>query len=411
MKALLPIICLAISLCAVSAPSKLDKNLIVIVLMVKNEESVICQTLQPLVDQGIQSYVIFDTGSTDNTVNVVKKYFKKHNIGNAHIFQESFIDFSTSRNRALELAEKQFPHAHFMLMLDAEWYLEHGEHLVTFCKQYKNNPADAYLIRINSAGGQDFFIPRLMRPQAHLRFSGAIHEYLNIKIAPKLPYEIAFNYRPEKQGKEITKKRLQRDLDILLKEHAKNPHDSRTIYFLAQTYTYMGDYQAAYTYNRLCVRCSATDKEAAQHWCREQAYQACYESGVIAQALATTDNKFSWELALSHYLEAFALDAQRAEPLMRIAQHYWDAGSMELCLLFAQPAAEIPYPTHVAGIVESEVYAFKRHELLGACAGNLGKWDMSERALRKALQAHPEMEHLKKNLALVAENKQNVITA
>ena len=90
---------------------------------------------------------------------------------------------------------------------------------------------------------------------------------------------------------------------------------------------------------------------------------------------------------------------------MRIARHYWDDNNMDACFLFARQAAELPLPVHVTGLIEHEVYSFKRYELLGACAGNLGKWDVSEWALRKALEAEPEKEYLKKNLAVVLENK------
>lgn len=399
------ILCITTSLIATNTESPL----LVVVLMVKNEETVICKTLQPFVDQGVQAYLIFDTGSTDNTVEVVRSYFKKNKIKQAHIRQEPFINFAASRNRALELAEQQFPQADFILMLDAEWYTQHVDQLIHFCMQQQHNTAhDAYLIRINAEGGQDFFIPRLMRPRAHLRFHGAIHEYLQVKSAPKLPESICFNYRPAPRGQQATKKRLERDRDILLQEHAKNPQDSRTIYFLAQTYSYMGDYETAYTYFRLCVTRSVPDKkniQALEYWRIEQAYQASYESGVIAQELAHITNKFSWDIAFNHYFEAFLIDPKRAEPLMRIARHYWDEGNMDACFLFARQAAELPLPAHVTGLIEHEVYSFKRFELLGACAGNLGKWDVSEWALRKALEAQPGKEHLKKNLAIVLENK------
>jgi len=49
--------------------------LLVVVLMVKNEEDVINATIEPFIKAGIDSYFIFDTGSTDKTVETVKKFF------------------------------------------------------------------------------------------------------------------------------------------------------------------------------------------------------------------------------------------------------------------------------------------------------------------------------------------------
>src|SRR3546814_6686783 len=77
--------------------------------MVKDEEQVIAPTLQPFVEAGIDSYLIFDTGFTDKTIEATQNYFAEHNVTNGHIFQEPFIDFATSRNRALDLAEEHVP--------------------------------------------------------------------------------------------------------------------------------------------------------------------------------------------------------------------------------------------------------------------------------------------------------------
>ena len=81
--------------------------------MVKNEEPMINKTLEPFVKEGINSFLIFDTGSTDNTIKTVEAYFNKNDVKNWFIFQEEFVDFSTSRNRALDLAEEKFPDANF----------------------------------------------------------------------------------------------------------------------------------------------------------------------------------------------------------------------------------------------------------------------------------------------------------
>ena len=76
----------------------LSEDPFVVVLMVKNEEPMINKTLEPFVKEGINSFLIFDTGSTDNTIKTVEAYFNKNDVKNWFIFQEEFVDFSTSRN-------------------------------------------------------------------------------------------------------------------------------------------------------------------------------------------------------------------------------------------------------------------------------------------------------------------------
>lgn len=387
-----------------------QKPLLVVVLMVKNEATVICQTLQPFVDAGVQHYFIFDTGSTDSTVDIVTRYFSDNNIQHAHVAQELFIDFATSRNSALALAEQQFPDAEFMIMLDAEWYLQHADMLLAFCKENKQDAHDAFLLRINS-GDLDFYLPRLMRPRAHLRFVGAIHEHLEISTAKKVPAKICFEVKPAQCGQEATKKRLLRDLAILQKKNEENPDDTRTLYFLAQTHVSLNNLTEAYQFFRSCVARTKLLDSQTPYWQVEQAYQASYHAGIIAQELAKIHSGFTWQMAHNHFMQAFIMNPCRAEPLVRIAQHYWDEHIMHLCFIFARHAAELPYPEHATGLVEKDVYSFKRYDLLGACAGNIGRWDVAEWATRKALEAAPHKEHLHKNLKIIIAKKAAAQTA
>src|SRR6266436_8173383 len=81
--------------------------ILIVVLMVKNEETVMRATLQPFIDGGVDSFFIFDTGSTDNTIGVTESFFSEYGIMQGYIAQEPFIDFATSRNRALDLAQEK----------------------------------------------------------------------------------------------------------------------------------------------------------------------------------------------------------------------------------------------------------------------------------------------------------------
>src|SRR6266851_1690628 len=75
-----------------------------VVIMLKNEAEVIIPTLQLFVQSGVDSFLIYDTGSTDRTQNIVQDYFTQNNLSHAYVIEEPFIGFATSRNRALDLA-------------------------------------------------------------------------------------------------------------------------------------------------------------------------------------------------------------------------------------------------------------------------------------------------------------------
>ena len=206
-----------------------NRPLLVVVLMVKNEEAVIKETLEMYCKADPTgekiSYLIFDTGSTDLTTAKAKELFDEYPLSNYYIEQELFIDFSTSRNRALRITEEKFPHAAFMLMPDAEWYLNDVLGLLEFCELYFHQTNfKTFFVRILSAN-LDFYTVRLMRAHQNAEFSGVVHECLKNEptTSAMLPASIYFEYPETPIGLEASKKRWVRDCDLLLKEHNQNP--------------------------------------------------------------------------------------------------------------------------------------------------------------------------------------------
>lgn len=357
-------------------------NLLTVVLMVKNEEHVMRPTLQPFVDAGVKHFLIFDTGSTDQTIAVTEDFFAQHGVTDGVILQEPFIDFATSRNRALDLAEEIFPESTFFLMLDAEWYLQNVEGLLDFCKTNEEEFYPAYLVRIFD-GSLDFYTARLIRRGSKLRFAGVVHEVLDFFCSEKVPADIFFKREVTRMGQEKSKKRWERDYDLLLQEHERDPNNSRTIFYLAQTCECLGNLHEACKWYK--VRASLWGWE-------EENFMALYRLGEIYQRLG------NWEKALHNYLESFSRYPSRAEPLIRIAQYYWDHNSPALCYLFSRRAVEIPYPCSDVLFVQKDLYDFIRYDLLGRSAWYVGEYLLGKEAVEKALEVHPNLGYLQGNL-------------
>jgi hypothetical protein len=173
----------------VSIYAHAHQDLITIVLMVKDEQDFMVKTLQPFIETGLHSFVIFDTGSTDNTIAVTEAFFKEHNVQHYVIAQEPFIDFATSRNRALDLAEEHFPESPFFLMLDAEWYMHNVQKLIDFCAENLESATPCYLIRIVNHQ-IEFTVPRLIRAKTGSRFIGIVHENIPVKVGVRVPTDV-----------------------------------------------------------------------------------------------------------------------------------------------------------------------------------------------------------------------------
>lgn len=381
---------------------------IVAVLMIKDEEPVIADTLQPMADGGIDSFFIFDTGSTDGTIAKVHEFFAQHKDCTYYLEQENFVDFSTSRNRALELARERFADAAFMLMPDAEWYLHNVPGLIDFCKrdlatvdsrrEEGIDIPDAYLVRIIHPT-MDFYTPRLIRCNTSVKFVGVVHEVLMPPATLRVDSDVFFELGITKQGYAKSQKRWERDRDLLLKHYYENPNNSRTAFYLAQTYECLGDYHNAAKYYK---------RRIAQDSWNEEDFMALYRMGRVVERLARDGvSGYTWAQALEYYLVAHAKRANRIEPLVYITKHYLDEKNMALAFIFAQRAAQVPYPYKDVLFVEKEMYEYTRFDFLAQCAWYIGEYDIGIRAIELAQAAHPDLPHLKHNLRLYQEAKKN----
>jgi glycosyltransferase involved in cell wall biosynthesis len=363
--------------------------LLVVALMIKNEGPVIDDTLRPLVEGGIDSFLIFDTGSTDNTIEKVYDFFITHSITNFAILQESFVNFAVSRNRALDLVDEYFPQATLILMPDAEWILRNSKDLLAFCKENKNDWHASYIIALEQSHSMVFYQARLIRRESHCRFEQERHEYLVSPSAGTVPSIIYFEYNPTSYGCEKSYKRWKSDLDVLLKAYAESPTNPRLAFYLAQTYACLGDDENAFRFYERRTQLPS--------W-PEEDFQAMYRLAQIAEDLASRDSShvtpYDWSLAQWYYLKAYSMRPTRIEPLIRIALHYLYAQDYANAYLFAEIACEVPYPEQDILFVEKNMYVYTRYDIIAQCGIHVGEYAKGEWAIKKALDNQPDTRHL-----------------
>lgn len=378
-----------------------DEQLLAIVIMVKNEAEVIIPTLQPFIDAGIQSFLVYDTGSIDGTPQKIRDYFIACNVGDAHIIEEPFIDFATSRNRALDLAEEIFTEATFLLMLDAEWYIHHVDELITFCRKHKNNIADecsgsCYLMRLFTVEDSiNNYVIRLIRRNHHVRYYGPVHETIAYTPSGIVPDSVYFEYAPQKTGKQKSKERLARDYALLKKNYEKDPTDTRTLFYLGQTCQFMQDWQQAIFFYQKRLEIGQVSEE---HYL--SAYRIGYAIEYIMQSQEGGIQHYQWYDALHYYLKAHQILPYRAEPLFRIACYYIRNNQHATAYLFALRAAQLPFPEKDGLFVEKKIYDYLRYDILGQCALYAGEIAIGKAAILKAMETAPDDPHLHHNLNL-----------
>lgn len=368
--------------------------LLVVVIMVKDEATVIEQTLQPYVDAQVDHFLVLDTGSTDATIEVTEAFFKKNNIKHGVIKQEPFVDFSVSRNCALDLARQEFPKACFLIMPDAEWIVQNPGGLMKFCDEHKNDViSDAYDMRILNWHNLDYFNPRLIRSHSDAHFEFPIHEYLAVKtLGDTVPLDVYFSWNSTKLGQEKSNQRWHRDLKILTREYEKDSTNHRTVFYLAQTYDCLGDTDNAKKYYK---------QRAEMGGWYEEAFQGCYR---LAQVHARCNE---WESALFFYLQAYSMCPHRIEPLVKIAQYYLSKDNFATAYLFAARATEVPYPADDKLFVERRVYDYDRYEVLTRAAWYIQEYEVGQSAAELALLGSPEeyREIAKSNLSFYLNRK------
>ncbi len=358
----------------IQLPIKPKDPLLVPVIMVKNEEPVIRQTLQPFVDAGLKQVFVFDTGSTDKTVEVVQEFFKEHNLEGSVLRQEPFVDFSVSRNRALELAEQAFPGSRFMLMLDAEWYLQNVPGLINFCEAHKNDDNHCYSVRIVCDNSLDYINHRLIKTEAKLRFVAPVHEYIPIegrKIG-EVPKDIFFAWNAIESGRQKSQKRLAWDAEVLENELKKNSNDGRTLFMLGQTYHGLGKIEKS-------IECY--EKRAGMYldFINEETFSAQYR---VAQMY---EGQGKWEKAFHYYLAAYSLRPDRAEPLVALARHYLTEKLFPAAYLFAKQSLDIEYPRS-PWMIDKKAYDYDRYRVTSLAAWEMKQFDIGEDAACKALE-------------------------
>ena len=343
-------------------------------IMVKDEQEKIIFTLLNYVKLGYNDFLIFDTGSTDETVITIDSFMKRQS-KNAIIIRRKYeypFDYSIGRNDCLMESKRLFPHRKFILMPDCEWYIMGVDKLESICKSKEKEKEDVYGIYVET-DTMIFEHHRLFRSSGESFFYGPVHEQVISKSYGRFDKSVYFKYRPSKAGSDRSIARFETDV-IRLEKHLSVKREPRFVFYLAQTLHNLKRYKEAISLYRERI-------EMEEECGNQERFVSCLRIGIIYQ---TVDN---WKEALNCYIEASYICNTRIESLFRIANYYY-THNLQFCYRYAKKMCSIEKPEDGL-FLEHHIYDTERWRILSLISNKILDRSNCVRAALKVLDVAP----------------------
>lgn len=285
-------------------------------MIVKNESKIITRlfdSVLPIID----CYCICDTGSTDNTMEVIDEYFASKNIP-GKIVVEPFKNFCHNRNYAIQSCLGM---SDYLLMLDADMILQ----MKHFDKKSLNN-SDCFCI----LQGNDAFYyqnTRIVRNNGLFNYIGVTHEYINIPPNSKMgeiKKESLFILDLGDGGSKSDK--FERDIRLLKEGIKEEPENVRYHFYLANSY---------YDCNKLIEAIDIYKKRIALKGWIEEVWYSYYRMGLCYLKMGKIED------AIYHWMLGYDEYPDRLEGIYEIIKYFRITSKHKLSYLFYEIAKKI----------------------------------------------------------------------
>ncbi|WP_156748463.1 glycosyltransferase, partial [Mycobacterium sp. E3198] len=317
-------------------------------MIVKNGADVVAETLDSVAPY-ISSWVIVDTGSTDGTPAVIRKHTARLGIP-GELCERPWRDFGHNRTEALNLAQG---HGDYIWVIDAD-------DIVVGTPDFTQLSADIYRMRLGDASFT-YWRPQLFRDGVRVRYAGVVHETAVWEpgcVVGRLEGDYYVESRRLGARSQDTQT-YAHDRDLLLAEVERNPEDARSVFYLAQSYFDLGDFANARKWYERRVEMGGSDEEVYYSMLR------------LAESMVGLE--WPWQVVQDVYLQAWEFRPTRAEALHAIARRYREEQRYLPGHLFAQRAAQIPFPETDLLFIRADIYAWRALDEQAVCASQLGK--------------------------------------
>lgn len=238
----------------------------------------------------IDSYVIIDTGSTDDTQDVILDAL--HGLPGV-IVESDWVDFGTNRTELVQIARREYPDG-YLLLLDADMTIA-GDLPTTAVN------ADRVLLTVNDGAAYRYALPLMVAADVDWAYHGRVHEYLDTadgSATTSVVWEGCEVIHHCDGGTRADK--FQRDADLLHLDAETNP---RSAYYMGNTCRDLGELDTAVDWY---------EKRASMGGWDEEVYMALLSAGRIV------NEQGEWPRAMEFFLRAIEVRPTRWEALYEL---------------------------------------------------------------------------------------------
>ena len=316
-------------------------------MIVRNERAVIERCLRS-VRPHVDAWAIADTGSQDGTQDFIRAFLADLP---GELIERPWVDFSTNRNEALQLARR---YGDYALFIDADDALE-----VDAGFDFTVLDGPFYAIE-RSVRGVSSWTPGLARLDVAWAWQGVLHEVLG---APEpVPRQRLHTVRLRTleggaRGKVGLREKYARDAETLRAALEREPDNTRYQFYLARSLLESGQYQDAID--------AFVRRSGSGGWDQE-VYVSKLMVAVLKEQTGADD-----EDVVSAYEEAHRFRPQRAESLTRLAHFLNKRGRFEQASRCARTASTMPIPEDTL-MLDRGAYGWKARDDLAVALHHLG---------------------------------------
>ena len=266
-------------------------------MIVKNENKIIRRLLEsvlPIID----TFCICDTGSTDNTCEIIAEFFEMHNI-KGKIIREPFKNFEHNRNFSLFSC---IGLSDYILLLDADMILD--------IRNFNKNMLSASDSFSVLQGSDNFYYQniRIIKNTGLYKYVGVTHEYIDIpKNNRKINIDKTQLFVKDCGDGGSKSDKFERDVLLLTNGLIDDPTNVRYHFYLANSYHDLGKHEQAIETYKKRIQMGGWNQEV---------WYSYYRIGMCYKNLEKMTD------AIYYWLEGYNYLPERLEALYEMMNYY-----------------------------------------------------------------------------------------